>query len=216
MVDPYEDRREEMVVEQLQKRGIGDTRVLGAMRRVPRHAFVPIEEISEAYKDTALPIGFEATISQPLMVATMTQLLEIKGGEKTLEIGAGSGYQAAILSEMGANVIAVERIPPLVSLARENCRKQGYDVKVFGGDGTRGWPPLAPYDRIVFTASPPLLPRPYLEQLAPGGRIVGPIGSRDVQELMVFRKLPSGGVEEERHGGCIFIPMIGQYGWPED
>jgi len=204
-----------MVENQLAARGVTDLRVLDAMRRVPRHLFVPDDQLEVAYSDGALPIGYGGTISQPIIVAHMTELLNLSGGEKVLEVGAGSGYQAAILADLGAKLTTIERVPELAEQARQNLSDAGYEAKVVVGDGTLGWPEDAPYDRIVFTASVPRLPRSYEEQIAPGGLIVGPVGTREAQELMVFEKTPDGDLRRHYHGGCVFIPMVGDQGWPE-
>lgn len=215
MSHTYEELRERMVKEQLEARGITDPRVLAAMRKVPRHHFVPRRHRAFAYDDCALPIWFGATISQPLMVAMMAELLRIEGGEKTLEVGAGSGYQAAILCELGADLITVERVPRLAAIAENNLRRHGYTARVLCADGSIGLPEEAPFDRILFTASPPKMPKAYLDQLAPGGRIVGPVGSRAVQELVVVEKTPDGRVLRREHGGCQFLPLVGEQGWDE-
>jgi protein-L-isoaspartate(D-aspartate) O-methyltransferase len=204
-----------MVRHQLMARGIRDPAVLDAMRKVLRHEFVPEAAREESYRDCAVPIWHGATISQPLMVAVMLELLEIRGGEKTLEVGTGSGYQACVLAEMGADVVSIERIPELAEVARQNCERAGYYVEIVVGDGSLGWPDEAPYDRIVFTASPPEVPPALEEQLAPGGKMVGPVGSRDFQQLVLVEKDEEGELTRHRHGGCLFLPLIGEQGWPK-
>jgi protein-L-isoaspartate(D-aspartate) O-methyltransferase len=216
LADPYEALREQMVAEQLIGRGIKDPLVLAAMRAVPRHEFVPKRQRPHAYEDGALPIWYRATISQPLMVATMLEVLRISGGEKLLEIGTGSGYQAAVMREMGCSVTSVEVVPSLAEIARRNLQRLGYDVAVVVGDGSLGWPALAPYDRIAFTASPPDLPPSYASQLACGGRIAGPVGGREVQELISVDKTASGELIRHYHGGCVFLPLIGADGWTRE
>ncbi len=204
-----------MVTEQLVARGIRDERLLAAMRKIPRHLFVPEHQVDKAYTDNALPIGYGVTISQPLMVAAMTELLNVGPGMKALEIGAGSGYQAAILAELGAEVVTIEKIEPVAEMARRNLSDLGYDVKVVVGDGSLGWPEDAPYDRIIFTASAPSVPERYIDQLAAFGRIVGPVGSRQSQELIALDKSSTGETVMTYHGGCMFIPMVGKGAWPE-
>jgi len=206
--------RAQMVAEQLQARGIHDPAVLAAVRRVPRHLFVAPSLQERAYDDTPLPIGERQTISQPYMVALMTQALELKGGERVLEVGTGSGYQAAVLAELGARVVSLERIPALAARAREVLGALGYldRVKVEVADGTLGWPAEAPYDAILVTAGAPQIPRPLLEQLTPRGRLVLPMGEEELQTLVRIRPGPRGLVEEYL-GECRFVKLLGTYGW---
>jgi protein-L-isoaspartate(D-aspartate) O-methyltransferase len=211
-MDPTE-LRELMVKTQLVPRGIRDERVLNAMKKVPRHLFVDESKRHEAYDDTALSIGEGQTISQPYMVAVMTELLELKGDEKVLEIGTGSGYQAAVLSELAKEVHTIERVAVLAQRTEERFRSLGYDnIYVRVGDGTLGWPADAPFDRIIITAGTPKVPDPLMEQLSEEGILVAPVGNRFSQQLLKIRK-HKGGSTEEYHTPCVFVPLIGQYGW---
>ena len=208
--------REQMVAEQLEARGVSDPRVLDALRIVPRHLFVEAGLQDRAYDDTPLPIGERQTISQPYMVAHMTEALAVSPGERLLEVGTGSGYQAAVLAELGAHVVTIERIPILARRAAERLAALGYAdrVQVVEDDGTLGWPAGAPYDAILVTAGGPCLPRPLLEQLAPGGRLVLPMGEEELQTLVRIRRGPRGLVEEYL-GECRFVKLLGSYGWEE-
>jgi protein-L-isoaspartate(D-aspartate) O-methyltransferase len=209
---PYE-LRELMVKTQLLPRGITDERVLNAMKKVPRHLFVDESRRHEAYDDTALSIGEGQTISQPYMVAVMTELLELKGNEKVLEIGTGSGYQAAVLSELAKEVYTVERVATLAQRTEERLHSLGYDnIHVRIGDGTLGWPADGPFDRIIITAGTPRIPEPLMEQLSDNGILVAPVGDRFSQQLLKIRK-NKGGPLEEYHTPCVFVPLIGKYGW---
>jgi len=213
----FERERDEMVVRQLQARGIRDGRVLEAMRQVPRHRFVDAALVEHAHDDTPLPIGEHQTISQPFMVALMSETLELHGeSPRVLEVGTGSGYQAAVLATMGARVFTIERIPQLAARARAVLAELGLDrrVRVIEGDGTLGWPAEAPYDGIVVTAGAPQIPRPLLEQLALGGCLVLPMGEEDVQTLVRLRRGPQG-LTEEYLGDCRFVKLRGAYGWSE-
>lgn len=202
-----------MVDTQLIPRGIKDERVLNAMRKVPRHLFVPDYIRHSAYDDMALPIGEDQTISQPYMVAIMTELLELKGDEKVLEIGTGSGYQAAVLAELAKEVHTIERIPGLADRARRKLADNGYDnVYVTVTDGTKGLEDLAPFDRIIITAAAPKIPEPIIHQLKEGGIIVAPVGERFSQMLIKGRK-EKGVLVEEYHTPCVFVPLVGEYGW---
>jgi protein-L-isoaspartate(D-aspartate) O-methyltransferase len=212
----YEEMRHLMVESQLVPRGIRDKRVLEAMRRVPRHLFVGPSAERMAYDDSALPIGEGQTISQPYMVAVMTELLELKGSEKVLEIGTGSGYQAAILAELALEVYTVERIAALAEAARERLRGLFYrNVHVRLADGSLGLPEEAPFDRIIVTAAAPNIPDPLMRQLSENGAIVAPVGSRFSQQLLKIRKT-STGVLEEYHTPCVFVPLIGEHGWKNE
>ena len=214
---PYEARRRAMVanIEQLAAAGaLGgprrlDPKVLAAMREIPRHRFVPDDVAASAYDDTALPIGFDSTISQPFMVATMTDLLEIRPGQKVLEVGTGSGYQAAILSRLGAKVFTIEIVEPLARAAEARLEALGYSgVQVRAGDGYKGWPQAAPFDAILVTAGATHLPQPLVDQLKPGGRMVIPIGEdRDRQQLTLVTKDSNGRVNRRRIGGVLFVPL---------
>jgi protein-L-isoaspartate(D-aspartate) O-methyltransferase len=193
---------------------IGDGRVLEAIGRVPREAFVPEPFQHSAYENIPLPIGYGQTISQPLIVALMTQALQLTGNEKVLEIGTGSGYQTAILAPLARQVVSVERIGPLAERAREILRQLGYtNVEVHAGGAGLGWPAAAPYDAILVTAAAPEIPRELLDQLGPGGRLVIPVGGRDLQELVRIVKTPEGA---RRHnlGPCRFVPLLGKGAWP--
>lgn len=210
----WESLRLAMVAEQIRKRGIRSPRVLAAMERIPRHRFVPPELAQRAYNDEPLSIGERQTISQPYMVAAMTEALELDGSERVLEIGAGSGYQAAILAELAREVITVEARPPLAEAARERLAALGYkNVRVEIGDGTLGWPPAAPFDAILVAAAAPRIPPPLAEQLAEGGRIVIPVGPIDRQMLLRVRK-SAGNFIEEKLFPCQFVPLQGRHGWP--
>ena len=213
----FERERDEMVVRQLQARGIRDARVLEAMRQVPRHRFVDAALVEHAHDDSPLPIGEHQTISQPFMVALMSEALDLHGElPRVLEIGTGSGYQAAVLATMGARVFTIERIPQLAARARAVLAELGLDqrVRVIDGDGTLGWPAEAAYDGIVVTAGAPQIPRPLLEQLALGGCLVLPMGEEDVQTLVRLRRGPQG-LTEEYLGDCRFVKLRGVYGWSE-
>jgi len=205
--------REEMVRWQIEARGVKNPRVLQAMRSVPRHLFVPEPFAREAYQDYPLPIGHDQTISQPYIVAVMTELLSPEKGDSILEIGTGSGYQAAILVACGATVISIERISTVADLAEENLARAGIrDVLVLCQDGTKGYPDRAPYNGILITAGAPRIPEPLLEELADGGRLVAPVGDRDIQELVrVTRNKDE--YHTERFGAVRFVPLIGHYGW---
>ncbi len=195
---------------------VSDERVLRAIARVPREEFVPPEFCHLAYEDRPIPIGLGQTISQPLMVATMTELLHLKGSEKVLEVGTGSGYQAAILAELAARVVTVERLPDLAELAAERLRRLGYtNVVVHVASGALGWPEEAPYHGILVTAGAPRIPRPLVEQLAVGGRLVIPVGRRQIQQLLSVTREPEA-VRVRRHGPCRFVPLIGEEAWPEE
>lgn len=204
-----------MVEEQLIRRGIKDERVLAAMRDIERHRFVPEKLIESAYDDCALPIGEGQTISQPYMVALMTELLVLKGGEKVLEIGTGSGYQSAVLSKLAAEVYTVERVEPLAWKAKKRLEALGYtNVHVVVSDGTLGLPNHLPYDGIVVTAGAPEIPRGYIQQLKTGGRLVIPVGSKYSQSLYRVMRTPDG-TEQSQSTACVFVPLVGKDGWRE-
>jgi len=206
--------RRRMVETQLIPRGIRDPEVLRALARVPRHLFVDEALRDRAYSDSALPIGHGQTISQPLMVATMTQALQLEGTEKVLEIGTGSGYQTAVLAEIAERVFSVERIATLYRRARVLLDGFGYNrVVLLHGDGTCGWREHAPYDAIVVTAGAPHVPAQLRDQLAPGGRLVIPVGDRRLQNLVRITRREEGD-QREMLGGCVFVDLIGSDGWP--
>ncbi|MGE5789751.1 MAG: protein-L-isoaspartate(D-aspartate) O-methyltransferase [Syntrophaceae bacterium] len=212
-MEDYRKLRDIMVETQLIPRGIKDERVLQAMRKVPRHLFVPEVYRHSAYDDMALPIGEEQTISQPYMVAVMTELLGLKGTEKVLEIGTGSGYQAAILAELAGTVYTIERLPDLAEEAQTRIRSLGYDnVTVVAADGTKGYEQESPYDRIIITAAAPAIPMPLIMQLREDGVIVAPVGERFSQVLIRGRK-EAGSLVEDYHTPCVFVPLIGEHGW---
>jgi len=211
--DSRSGERTAMVETQIAARGVRNPRVLEVMRKVPRHLFVPPLYQGAAYRDSPLPIGHGQTISQPYIVGLMTELLDVSPGDRVLEVGAGSGYQAAILAELGAHVITIERLPEVAGLARENLQRAGVvGVQVIVGDGTEGYPPVAPYKAILITAGTPEIPDPLLSQLDEGGRLVAPVGSRDIQELIRLEK--SGGhITRSTFGGVVFVPLLGRHGW---
>ncbi|HEY4484887.1 MAG TPA: protein-L-isoaspartate(D-aspartate) O-methyltransferase [Nitrospiria bacterium] len=211
----YERARLRMVDEQLVARGIRDPRVLSAMGRVPRHLFVEGALRDRAYGDHALPIGERQTISQPYMVALMTEALELRGGERVLEIGGGSGYQTAVLAELAAKVFSIERIPLLAARARTLLASLGVrNVTIRVQDGSSGWSEEAPFDAIVVAAGSPDLPAPLTAQLKEGGRLVIPIGDRSSQSLKKAVKT-SEGIQVASLTGCLFVPLIGEHGWTE-
>ena len=212
-VHDYAAERRAMVEEQLRERGVRSPRVLEAMRKVPRHLFVPEDCVAGAYTDQPLPIGEGQTISQPYMVAVMTEALELTGTERVLEVGTGSGYQAAVLSLLAGEVYTVESHASLAVAARRRLARLGYaNVHVHSGDGTLGLPELAPFDAIVVTAAAPKLPPPLVEQLAEGGRLVIPVGQADQQELLQVRKTGDKTTSRVLHY-CRFVPLVGRHGW---
>jgi protein-L-isoaspartate(D-aspartate) O-methyltransferase len=211
--EAFRAERLEMVERQIAARGVRDPRVLEAMKQIPRHLFVPPPYQESAYHDRPLPIGEGQTISQPYIVAVMTELLELRPNDTVLEIGTGSGYQSALLSEIVSSVISVERLPAIAERARTNLQKLGItNVEIVIGDGTLGWPKKAPYNGILITASTPDIPPPLIEQLAEGGCLVAPVGGYGYQELVKLTKR-GGKVERTYHGGVAFVPLIGRYGW---
>ncbi|MEK7338444.1 MAG: protein-L-isoaspartate(D-aspartate) O-methyltransferase [candidate division NC10 bacterium] len=206
--------RERMVADQLRARGITDPRVLTAMGRVPRHRFVEEALAARAYGDYPLPIGEKQTISQPYMVALMTQALELVGGERVLEVGTGSGYQTAILAELATKVYSVERIRSLADRARAILEELGYyNVLIRVGDGTLGWREEAPFDAVLVTAAAPEVPAPLVEHLKPDGRLVIPVGGSTAQVLKCLVKEPDGLVRESELVGCVFVKLVGEQGW---
>lgn len=204
-----------MVEEQIVARGIKDKKVISAFLKVPREEFVPESLKEYAYDDRPLSIGEGQTISQPYIVALMTESLKLKGDEKVLEIGTGSGYQSAILAEIGCKVYSVERIEILAERAKKILEKLGYNVKIKVGDGTLGWKEYAPYDRIIVTAAGPEIPESLLLQLSEDeGRLIMPVGDRFVQDLILVIK-KGNKIERINLGGCQFVPLIGKEGWKE-
>lgn len=207
--------RERMVKNQLASRGIADEGVLQAMGKIPRHLFISEALAGEAYNDHPVPIGEKQTISQPYIVALMTEALELKGKENTLEIGTGSGYQTAILAELSSRVYTIERIKSLLVDARKLLAQLGYDNVLFKAfDGTLGWKEYAPFDAIMVTAGAPGLPEPLIDQLADNGRMVIPVGDRYTQELIKVTKKGES-LEQESFGGCRFVNLIGIHGWKD-
>ena len=211
----YRLAREKMVKNQIIPRGVTDPGVLEAMGKIQRHLFVEEALIGEAYNDHPLPVGYKQTISQPYIVALMTEALELTGKEKTLEIGTGSGYQTAILAELSKTVYTIERIEPLLEKGKMLLKNLGYTNIFFKAfDGTLGWDAFAPYDAIIVTAGAPKIPEPLLDQLAEGGRMVIPIGNRYGQDLIKVTRMNN--VFKERNlGGCRFVDLIGAHGWEE-
>ena len=214
MID-FDKERSRMVDEQIAYRGVTDPRVLAVMGKVPRHEFMPEALRTQAYGDHAMPIGEGQTISQPYIVALMTELLELKGDERVLEIGTGSGYQAAVLAELCQKVFTIERVKTLADKARATLDRLGYKnvvMKVY--DGTYGWKEMSPFDAIIVTAAAPDVPDTLVEQLKEGGRLVIPVGERYSQVLMKVIKSPSG-VVTKTSIPCVFVPLIGAKGWKE-
>jgi protein-L-isoaspartate(D-aspartate) O-methyltransferase len=210
-------QRDWMVATQVAARGIRDERVLAAMRRVPRHAFVAATLRRDAYEDTPLPIEEGQTISQPYIVALMLEAARLAPQDRMLEIGAGSGYASALAAQLVAHVDAIERHPRLVELARERLARLGCsNVDLHVGDGSAGWPARAPYDAIVVAAAGPRVPAPLREQLASGGRLVMPVDSGfGAQRLLLVTRGDDGAFREEDLGGVMFVPLVGSEGWPE-
>jgi len=216
MENAHESKRLQMVEGQIKDRGVRDRRLLDAFRKVPRHLFLDDALRPQAYEDHPLPIGEKQTISQPYIVALMTEALHLTGYEKVLEIGTGSGYQTAILAELAEQVYSIERIPSLAKRARkilDDLKYSNIIVKI--GDGTDGWREYAPYAGIIVTAAAPEAPDPLLQQLETGGRLVIPIGDEYNQELVVYSKEGEDRYREERYGGVRFVKLIGSHGWKE-
>lgn len=209
-------QRRENLVDELRSKGIEDERVLAAFNQVPRHVFVDTALEGRAYKDSALPIGMGQTISQPYTVARQTELLEVFPGERVLEIGTGSGYQAAILCELGAKVYSVERHKKLYEKARSTLRELGYSVELKLGDGSLGWSAYAPYDAIVVTAGAPVVPDDLVNQLNVNGRLVVPVGDEEKQEMVRVLKVRENEFEQERYRNFKFVPLVGEKGWKEN
>ena len=212
----YAGQRRKMVEEQLLERGIKDLALMEVMSRVPRHLFVDSSLQQRAYGDCPLPIGENQTISQPYIVASMTEALQLKGEERVLEIGTGSGYQTAILAEMASQVFTIERIKPIVQKTKVLLNSLGYASIVFKVfDGTYGWRDQSPFDAILISAATPNIPTALIEQLADKGRLVAPVGSRESQKLTVLNKVGNRLVSREKES-CKFVPLIGKFAWPEE
>jgi len=215
-IKAYAGQRRKMVEEQLLERGIKDLALMEVMSRVPRHLFVDSSLQQRAYGDCPLPIGENQTISQPYIVASMTEALHLKGKERVLEIGTGSGYQTAILAEMASQVFTIERIRPIVQKTKvllNSLRYENIVFKVF--DGTYGWRDQSPFDAILISAATPNIPTALIEQLADKGRLVAPVGGRESQKLTVLSKVGSRLVSREKES-CKFVPLIGKFAWPEE
>jgi protein-L-isoaspartate(D-aspartate) O-methyltransferase len=217
-MDRYKKQRARMVETQIKARSIADPRVLKAMETIPRHLFIDEGLIDQAYSDNPLPIGEKQTISQPYIVALMTQALELKGKERILEIGTGSGYQTAILAHLADRVFSIERIAALATRARKILDQLNYyNVAIRVGDGSYGWREEAPFDAIITTAAAPKIPQYLVEQLVVGGRLIVPVGSRNVQTLYKLTRLTEdlSQINKEDLGGCRFVSLIGESGWKE-
>lgn len=213
--DAHRALRHDMVAHQLEGRDITDARVLAAMRTVPRHEFVSPPDLGVAYDDRALPIGHGQTISQPYMVALMCQLLALKPEDRVLEVGAGSGYQAAVLGQLAREVYAIELVPGLAQRATEVLSRLGYsNVHIIAGDGSRGYPQQAPYDAIIVAAAAPKLPEPLVAQLVEGGRLVAPVGDR-LSQTCLWGVKQRGELQLRRSISCIFVPLLGEHGWEQ-
>ena len=215
-MDKYRKQRTRMVDSQIRSRGVKDDRVLEVMEMIPRHLFVDEGLINQAYNDNPLPIGERQTISQPYIVALMTEALALKGNEKVLEIGTGCGYQSAVLSKLADRVFSIERIASLAGRARELLDSLGcFNVLIRVGDGTYGWREESPFDAIIVTAGAPDVPKQFLEQLAVGGRLVIPVGSQYSQTLLRLTRLSEDAedIKKEDLGGCRFVNLIGEHGW---
>jgi protein-L-isoaspartate(D-aspartate) O-methyltransferase len=207
--------RKRMVEEQLIPRGINNPKVLDAFKKIERHKFMPDELKMSSYADFPVPIGEGQTISQPYIVALMTECLDLTGEERVLEIGTGSGYQTAILAELSREVYTLERFENLAQKAEILLKKLGYlNIKVKSGDGTLGWPEFAPFDRIIITAASPIIPLPLIEQLKEKGKLILPLGESLSQVLTLVEK-KEGKIEKSQICGCVFVPLIGEYGWKE-
>lgn len=216
MMDRYKKQRKKMVDSQVRSRGIKDERVLQAMEKIPRHLFVDEGLLNQAYDDNPLPIGERQTISQPYIVALMTEALQLTGKEKVLEIGTGSGYQAALLAELADRVLSIERIASLASKARNILESLNYfNVLIWVGDGTYGWKDESPFDAIIVTAGAPAIPDTLKDQLAVGGKLIIPVGDRHTQTMMKLTRLSDDpdDIKIEDLGGCRFVNLVGEHGW---
>jgi protein-L-isoaspartate(D-aspartate) O-methyltransferase len=213
----WQARADQMVREQIESRGVRDPRVLAAMRAVPRHRFVPESHRASAWDDGPLPIGHRQTISQPYIVAVMTEAARVEPGDRVLEVGTGSGYQAAVLAMMGAKVFTIERHAELLRQARESLARVGCNVATHLGDGTLGWMTYAPYDRIIVTAGAPEVPMSLLRQLAPDGRLLIPTGGRDAQRMQMAIKVGDASQYDlYDYGEFKFVPLIGRNAWERE
>lgn len=215
-MDRYKKQRKKMVDSQVRSRGIKDERVLQAMEKIPRHLFVDEGLLNQAYDDNPLPIGERQTISQPYIVALMTEALQLTGKEKVLEIGTGSGYQAALLAELADRVLSIERIASLASKARNILESLNYfNVLIWVGDGTYGWKDESPFDAIIVTAGAPAIPDTLKDQLAVGGKLIIPVGDRHTQTMMKLTRLSDDpdDIKIEDLGGCRFVNLMGEHGW---
>jgi protein-L-isoaspartate(D-aspartate) O-methyltransferase len=207
--DPYAGKRAMLVEEQIEKRGVRNPDVIRVMREVPRHEFVPDESRGAAYEDRPLSIGYGATISQPYIVAAMTELIEPARHHKVLEIGTGSGYQAAVMARLVKDVYSIEIVPQLAASAARTLERLGYrNVHVKHGDGYKGWPEEAPFDRIILTAAPPEIPQALIDQVKPGGKLVAPVGGPEEQHLLVLDKAQDGTVRQRTVFPVMFVPMV--------
>jgi len=216
MFNEYTSKRQRMIETQLLPRGIKDPRVIAAMRKVPRHLFLDEALWPEAYEDHPVPIGEKQTISQPFIVAIMTEALKLSGTEKILEIGTGSGYQAAVLAELAEQVYSIERLPSIAKRARRILDELRYaNIVITIGDGTLGWKEYSPYDGIIVTAASPYPPKTLLEQLKVGGRLIIPIGDEFTQDLTLYIRDSDKDYSKESYGGCRFVKLIGEQGWRE-
>jgi protein-L-isoaspartate(D-aspartate) O-methyltransferase len=216
-VKDYTISRRRMVEEQVIDRGVTDPRVIDAMFRVPRHKFVEEALAGKSYQDAPLPIGEKQTISQPYMVAVMSEALMLDGSETVLEVGTGSGYQAAVLALLAERVFSLERIPSLARRARRVLDSNSFSkVNIRLADGTFGWQDMAPFDGIIVTAGAPKVPQEYLDQLAVGGRLIIPVGDRESQVLMRITRVGENDYKEEKMLGCRFVPLIGNQGWKQE
>jgi protein-L-isoaspartate(D-aspartate) O-methyltransferase len=212
-IDEYDLARKRMVEEQIIARGILDQRVLAVLGSVPRHCFIPLDDLAWAYSDGPLPIGHGQTISQPYIVALMTELLELGKTDRVLEVGTGSGYQAAVLGELAAEIHTIEVIPGLAIQASKTLAEMAYShIHVHTGDGSLGWPENAPYNRILVAAAAPETPQAILDQLAEGGILVIPVGNRSVQQLEVWRRIGHE-FSQRKNGDVCFVPLRGRFGW---
>lgn len=209
MIDDYLHKGlRKKLVEELKSKGIFDQNVLKAIENVPRHLFIDNVFLSRAYEDKPFPIGEGQTISQPFTVAIMTQLLQINKGEKILEVGTGSGYQACVLAETGAKVFSIERQKNLFTKTSRLINELGYNIKLFYGDGYKGLPGYAPFDKIMVTAGAPFIPDQLVEQLKPGGKMVIPVGEKGIQKMILIKKSLAGEIEKAEHGYFQFVPLL--------